>query len=293
MVRMVHSQENIFESNIPQAEKCMTIEYGQPRLVPPPTFPDFQQRPVSRSQEWTTRSKGFASRASSRGSFSVRRRVNAYNGFHSGRPPRKISIGAPQDFRHVENELPRRGPTFRPLELSIYLPGGNQLSPILPFLFNPEDLSLANEDADGSDYAPTHSRSGSSLSFRIPRKPLRTSSQTSSEWTAHFKPRPESLTAQELLAALESELPKAPLPARLRALTAPPAYERVKSALHEKYELEQRLKDIDEVIEERQSIYFNSRPVSRATTADRPASITSIYEESQGLSSFPSSILFI
>ena len=271
----------------------MTIEYGQPRLVPPPTFPEFQERPVSRSQEWATRSRSFASRASSRGSFSVRRRLYAYNGFHSGRPPRKISIGAPQDFRHVENALPRKAHTFRPLELSIYLPGDNQLSPILPFLFKPEETSFPIDDVDGSEYAPTHSRSGSSLSFRIPRKPVRTSSRSSSEWNAHFRPRPESLNAQELLAALESELPTVPLPARLRALTAPPAYERVKSALHEKYELEQRLKDIDEAIEERQSLYFNSRPVSRATTADRPASITSIYEESQGMSSFPSSIVFI
>lgn len=173
---------------------------------------------------------------------------------------------------------------FRPLELSIYMPGDAQLSPILPH-FKPGELSFPIDDFDGSEYAPTHSRSGSSLSFRIPRKPLRASSRASSEWTAHFKPRPESLSAQELLAALESELPRAPMPARLRALTAPPAYERVKSALHEKYELERQLRDIDEVIEERQSIYFNSRPVSRATTAtDRPASITSVYEESQGTS---------
>ena len=268
----------------------MTIEYGQPRLVPPPTFPVFPElpeRPVSKSQEWATRSRSYASRASSRGSFSVRRHLNAYNGFHSGRPPRKMSIGAPQDFRHVENALPRRAPTFRPLELSIYLPGDTQLSPILPFLFKPEDPSCPLDDADGSEYSPTHSRSGSSLSFRIPRKPLRTSSRASSEWSAQFKPRPESLSTQELLAALESELPKVPLPARLRALTAPPAYERVKSALHEKHELEQRLKDIDEAIEERQSLYFSSRPVSRATTADRPASITSVYEESQGMSYIP------
>jgi len=60
-------------------------------------------------------------------------------------------------------------------------------------------------------------------------------------------------------------------------LTEPPAYERVKSALHEKFELEQRLRDIEEVIEERRSIYMNSRPVSRATDT-RP---TSIYAESQ------------
>ena len=289
---MYYAPGNRMKANMLKAEKCMTIEYGQPRLVPPPAFPELDEKPTSKSQEWATRSRTFASRASSRGSFSMKRIVHAHDRFYSGRPPRKISIGAPQDFRHVENAIPRPAPTFRPLELSIYVPGNNQLSPILPFLFNPEDSGVLVDDVYGSEYAPTHSRSGSSLSFRIPRKPIRTSSRASSEWTAHFKPRPESLSAQELLAALESELPQVPFPSRSRALTAPPAYERVKSALHEKYELEQRLKNIDEAIEERQSLYFNSRPASRATTTDRPASITSIYEESQGMS-FKSYIKFI
>jgi hypothetical protein len=114
------------------------------------------------------------------------------------------------------------------------------------------------------------------MSFSIPRKPLRSNSRASSEWTARFKPRPDSLSAQELLAALEHELPKAPQPARLRSMTEPPVYERVKSALHEKFELEQRLKDIEEIIEERKSIYMNSRPTSRVS---RPVSI---YSEANG-----------
>ncbi|KAL2061815.1 hypothetical protein VTL71DRAFT_7193 [Oculimacula yallundae] len=112
------------------------------------------------------------------------------------------------------------------------------------------------------------------MSFRIPRKPVRSGSGTSSEWSAQFKGRPGSLSAQELLTALQ--LPQAPPPARLRAMTEPPAYERVKSALHERYELEQQLRDIEEVIEERKSVYFNSRPNSRL--ASRPASI---YSDSQ------------
>jgi hypothetical protein len=249
----------------------MRIEHQQPRLVPPP-IPEPQERPSTRSREWVARSKSFASHASSRGSFSVRRKLNAYNG------PRRPRIGAPSDFRHVENSMPRRTERFRPLELSIYMPE-NQLSPILPH-FASDDLSFPSEDLDDLPYPPTamtHSRSDSAMSFRIPRKPVRSSSG-SSEWTAHFRPRPESLNAQQLLAALEKELPKAPIPARLRAVTEPPTYERVKSALHEKFELEQRLKDIDEVIEERRSIYFNSRPTSRATVS-RP---TSIYAESHG-----------
>ena len=155
----------------------------------------------------------------------------------------------------------------------------HQLSPILPHFGEIDDLSFPADDKELS-YPPaaiTHSRSESALSFRIPRKPVRSSSGTSSEWTAQFKPRPDSLSAQELLAALEHQLPKAPPQARLRSATEPPAYERVKSALHERFELEQRLKDIEEIIEERKSVYFNSRPTSRATS--RPASI---YSEAQG-----------
>jgi hypothetical protein len=250
----------------------MRIEHQQPRLIPPP-IPELQERPSTRGREWAARSKSFASRASSRGSFSVRRKLNTYNG------PRRPRIGAPSDFRHLENSMPRRTERFRPLELSIYMPD-NQLSPILPH-FGTDNLSFPPDDFDNLRFpstAMTHSRSDSALSFRIPRKPIRSGSGTSSEWTANFRPRPESLNTQELLAALEKELPKAPQPARLRAMTEPPTYERVKSALHERFELERRLKDIDEVIEERRSIYLNSRPTSRATS-NRPISI---YAESHG-----------
>lgn len=64
----------------------------------------------------------------------------------------------------------------------------------------------------------------------------------------------------------------------MRSLTEPPAYERVKSALHEKFELEQRLKNIEELIEERRSIYLSSRPTSRA----RPTQPRSMYAEPEG-----------
>ena len=267
-------------NNISGVEKPMRIEHHQPRLVPPP-IPEPQERPSTRGREWVSRSRSFASRASSRGSFSVKRKLNAYNG--PRRPRNQFVISGPTDFRHVENAMPRRTEIFRPLELSIYMPE-NQLSPILPHFGTTNDLSFSSDDLKDLPYPPaalTHSRSESALSFRIPRKPLRSSSRASSEWTAQFKPRPNSLSAQELLAALENELPKAPPPARLRALTEPPAYERVKSALHEKFELERRLRDIDEQIEERRSIYMSSRPTSRATST-RPTSVTSVYEESQG-----------
>jgi hypothetical protein len=250
----------------------MRIEHHQPHLVPPP-IPEPQERPATRGSQWVDRTRSFASRASSRGSFSVRRRLNAYNG------PRRPRIGAPSDFRHVDRALPSRAggaggsQDFRPLELSIYTE--EQPSPLLPLFSTMEPLPIKE-----MAYPPsvvTHARSESSMSFQIPRKPVRSSSIASSQWTSQFQARPVSLSAQELLAKLESEMPKAPPPARLRSNTEPPTYERIKSALHEKFELEQKLKDIDEVIEERKSIYMNSRPTSRATSRAR-----SIYSNTPG-----------
>ena len=266
----------------PGVEKPMRIEHHQPRLVPSP-IPEPQERPTTRGREWVTRSKSFANRTSSRGSFAVRRQLNAYNGYQ-----RRPHIGPPSNFRHLEHALPKQREIFRPLELSIYMPE-NQLSPILPHFGNIDDVSYNPQEKE-LPYPPAavmHTRSESALSHRIPRKPLRLSSRASSEWTGQIKTGRESYGASELLATLDSQLPQAPPPARLRAMTEPPSYERVKSALHEKYELEQKLKEIEETIEERKSIYLNSRPTSRATSraasrVSRP--VSSIYEESQGKS---------
>jgi hypothetical protein len=245
----------------------MRIEHQQPRLVPPPVF-EAESRPSTRGREWVQRSKSFASRASSRGSQAVRRKMTGYQ-----EQRRPLKIGAPSDFRHVENGLPNRRAEggFRPLELSIYMPD-NQLSPLLPH-FADVDKELPTPPPA----AYSHSRTDSGSTFTIARKPVG-SSRTSTEWTAHFQPRPGSLNTQELLAALEAELPKAPPAARMKSMTAPAAFERVKSALHEKLELEQRLRDIDELIDERQSVYFSSRPTSRATSTRR----SSIYVETHG-----------
>src|SRR5436309_14492440 len=99
----------------------MTILHHQPTLIPPP-IPETQHSRSS-SYEWMSRTRSFASRASTRGSFSVRRKLNAYN------EPRRPQIGAPTDFRHVENALPRGTFRFRPLELIIYMPK-HRLSPL-------------------------------------------------------------------------------------------------------------------------------------------------------------------
>ncbi|RQM07944.1 hypothetical protein DH86_00000824, partial [Scytalidium sp. 3C] len=93
-------------------------------------------------------------------------------------------------------------------------------------------------------------------------KPLKSNSRASSDWKGQDEERHVSLSPDQLLAALESQLPKEPPTARLRSMTEPPVYQRVQSALHEKLELEQRLKDIDVIIEERRSLYMSSRATS-------------------------------
>lgn len=270
------------------------LHHQQPRLVPPP-IPE-PQHSRSSSHEWMSRTKSFASRASTRGSFSVRRKLNAYNG------SRRPQIGAPTDFRHVENSLPRGTFRFRPLELSIYMPD-NRLSPLSlrqfgiegdeePILSYPQPVALS------------HSRSESALSnFSIPRKPLSShpscygrierpsidtrSSSTNSAWISEpLAPRPgvpKSPSTQELMAALQEELPQTPPKARLRSFSEAPRMiaresaqlDRVKLVLQEKMELERRLKDLDNIIEERRSVYMSSRANSIYTVSEGQSSRSS------------------
>lgn len=99
--------------------------------------------------------------------------------------PRRPAIGAPSEFRRVQSGRVsplRRTPPFRPLQLSIYLPG-NEL-PDLPVFW--EDGADKTEDVtlERPAQALLKSRSDSMLprhpssSFSIPRKPvpIRTSS---------------------------------------------------------------------------------------------------------------------
>lgn len=134
---------------------------------------------------------------------------------------------------------------------------------MLPHFETIDELSLEKElPAFPPSAMMVHSRSESALSnYRIPRKPVR----SSSDWT-QMQQRAESPETERLIANMESNLPRAPAPARLRSQTTPASFDRVMSILQEKRELEQKLKDIEEVLEERRSVYFNSRPVSRATS---------------------------
>lgn len=99
---------------------------------------------------------------------------------------RRPQISHPVNFQHVgsgavtfrasNQHQPRSGPSFRPLELSIYEPS-NRVSPLLPYFIGPNtELALPQpartRDVFDDDSTTLHSRSHSSISFHIPRRPV-------------------------------------------------------------------------------------------------------------------------
>lgn len=239
---------------------------------------DFEYvRPASRASrpsQWIAEGRSLASRAGRRASSTTLRSSS-----------RRPTIGAPSEFRRVE--FPNtRTPAFRPLQLSIYLPG-NEL-PTLP-TFQEEEEEGEEEDSAGLTYPPqalVKSRSDSMLSrpstaFSIPRKPVpnRGASMEQSRLsmdsrytlgemnTRHesrsIQSRPSMTASQstrDFLDAIDARLPQAP-PA-LRSKSGPePVYTlyrraseqslRLKTHLEERSQLERSLPEFDIIPEER------------------------------------------
>lgn len=255
--------------------KHTDICHEQPRPASALIFDFDDVRPASRASrpsQWIAESRSLASRASRRASSATRRSTS-----------RRPTIGAPLEFRRVE--IPSgRAPSFRPLQLSIYLPG-NEL-PNLP-LFREEE----EEDVSGLAYpaqALLKSRSDPMLSrpstaFSIPRKPVphRTASMDQSRYSMDSRytfsemntgldsrsvlQRP-SLAAtrqstQDFLDALDTRLPQTP--PVLRSKSGPePVYTlyrraseqslRLRTHLEERSQIERRLPDFDAIPEEKQ-----------------------------------------
>ncbi|KAL8923370.1 MAG: hypothetical protein Q9208_004640 [Pyrenodesmia sp. 3 TL-2023] len=249
------------------------ICHEQPRPVSALIFDFDNVRPASRASrpsQWIAESRSLASRTSRRASSATRRSTS-----------RRPTIGAPSEFRRVE--LPSgRTPGFRPLQLSIYLPG-NELPTLPSFREQEEGFTSVAYPAQ----ALVKSRSDSMLSrpstaFSIPRKPVpnRTASMdqsrysmesryTFSEMNAGFESRSvhrrPSLAAtrqstQDFLDALDTRLPQTP-PA-LRSKSGPePVHTlyrraseqslRLRTHLEERSQIERRLPDFDVIHEEK------------------------------------------
>lgn len=233
-------------------------------LQPPPAYNHENERSVSQStyrpstsdrpstshrhSTWLAEGRSLVSRPLSRMSFTSSRRT------------RRPTIGAPTDFKKVQSgriSPLRRTQAYRPLQLSIYLPG-NEL-PDLPTFWNDEQ----EEDEDTGLQRPTQalvkSRSEPMLlrrpssSFSIPRKPVpsRSSSIDASRFSMNscftladlptqLQPRSKSmdrlrsgsierrtsvattLSTQEFLDALDCRFPRPPQPARLRSNSGTP-----------------------------------------------------------------------
>ena len=133
------------------------------------------QRPRSRRRSSSTRQSSWLSETRFRPSRSLSRMSITSRRSAPCRP----TIGVPSEFRKVQSgriSPLRRSPAFRPLQLSIYLPG-NEL-PDLPIFW--EDGADMGDDVELERPAPAlvKSRSESMLlrqpssSFSIPRKPV-------------------------------------------------------------------------------------------------------------------------
>ncbi|KAI1769482.1 hypothetical protein GGR53DRAFT_1368 [Hypoxylon sp. FL1150] len=235
--------------------KSFDVVYEEPSFMPPPSVAPYRTTIGTSGWEQAPRKR----QGSGRSSFSARRLLLRPGSSSSS--SRRPQISAPTNFRHLYSESFRfpdyghaqmrpRPASFRPLELSIYI-SDNRLSPILPHFDYPTPpvtppqraftLSSRSED---SPPIP-HSRSYSSMSFHIPRRPVNGGSVFDS-------PRSDFST------------PQRPQPARLRAYTSPTSsnpmmedlVEKVASAMMERDRLQEKIEDVLE----RQSIYISSRP---------------------------------
>ncbi|EGY13894.1 uncharacterized protein VDAG_00576 [Verticillium dahliae VdLs.17] len=247
-------------------KRSMRVLRDQPLPVPRP-YAGRGQEP-HRSGSASSSEKGHASKksfaSSVRASLSVRRRLRS----SSNTAPRRPQISAPSDFRHLHSESfqfpqysrmqsvsrrPPLPPSFRPIELSIYMPN-NELSPILPHFEYPSIITAPSAarlpESRVDDFTLNRQLSYTSMSFHIPRKP-KASPQTS----------------------YEESPPRVPPKSRARAYTAPNVAEmkvRIASAMNE---VEKLQREIDSAIE-RQSLYAAS---SRPSTAHSMAPTGKLY----------------
>ncbi|KAL6160468.1 hypothetical protein ACJQWK_11883 [Exserohilum turcicum] len=300
----------------------MRICYEQPRSVPQPCAEPTHPRPstsqsVSRHvSQWVSSSREFAARASSRGSISTLTRPS--------RSRARPTIGRPTDFRHFDglDDIPsmlndasmpvRRRRSFRPLELSIYLPDGcGNLSPLPDFadeetwvnlpshLTHPEEAHVRERDSRTNSV----SEEPASTSYLIQRKPVansRRSSVQSQRSTVTHERRLSGTTMGTMATPTLALLPEnshvsdqphekpsirrsntsgtasparvlshLPSPSRARANTAP---SRPGSIRRTKTDVDDAIRELNTIIEERRASAYRSRTQSPTLTNRPPPS---------------------
>ncbi|OTA63687.1 hypothetical protein K449DRAFT_381429 [Hypoxylon sp. EC38] len=236
----------------PVDRKSIDIIYDEPSFIPPPSAALFKPTKETSGLKRAPRKR----HGSGGSSFSARRLFRRPSSSSSRRP----HISAPTNFRHLYSESfrfpdypltqARSQPSFRPLELSIYMTD-SRLSPILPHfdystppVTPPQRAFTMSSRSEDSPSMP-HSRSYSSMSFHIPRRPINAGSVFDS-------PRSDTST------------PQRPQQAKVRARASPESsspmmddlVERVATAMMERDRLQEQIDDVME----RQSIYVSSRP---------------------------------
>ena len=268
----------------------MQISYmNQPELVPPMVLRVYDDLPSpamstpSRMTNYMDGGRRLASRASSRASSRARALSQSRSSlFAKKQPSRKpITIGRPTEFRRTDAPFARGASPFRPLELSIYLPG-NRLSPLPSFSEEYEDLEALQYPARALIRAKSDDALSRMSTFTVRRKPVASVSRYSSfdasssiyESHASFSSSPQlkqttaSYSSPQLSSANNPhatkdhsacQLPPLPVAARVRTLSEPPNTERRprladtrrRATSEERHRVQSRSVDFDTITEER------------------------------------------
>ncbi|KAF2004556.1 hypothetical protein P154DRAFT_616746 [Amniculicola lignicola CBS 123094] len=277
----------------------MQVCYDQPRSVSQPRAEPIYARPsTSHSMgqhvsQWVASSRDFATRASSRASI------------HTLSKPRKsqskLRIGMPMDVRHFDgldgvhgiqsmlDDAPmpvRRRRSFRPLELSIYLPDG-RLSPLPDFAQElpemPAHALVRNRDSRGSSI----SSAPSSSSYQIQRKPVGSGSRRSSLQSQASRPvseimplvqeepksRPESVLSNPFSLQRSSTRGSISSPRRIISRLPSPNRSRSNTDSSQRGSLRRAKTDVDEAIRELNTIVEERRADAYRSTNQSPALI--------------------
>ena len=292
----------------------MQICYDQPQMVPQPRADPVLGRPTTSHSmgnhvsQWVANGRDFATRASSRASIHTITRPR-----RSQSKPRP-SIGRPTDFRHYDggydgiqsmmDDAPmpiRRRRSFRPLELSIYMPEG-RLSPLPNFATlewdNLSELEVPAQALVRNRDSRTNSTSSdpSTASYLVQRKPIgagpgsrRSSVQSQTSLRSRpisaalstlpflheheeTKSRPESFisippslgraSTHSSLTSPKRILSRLPSPARSRANTAPSP--RPGSLRRAKTDVDEAIRELNTIVEERRASAYRSNNQSPA-----------------------------